>query len=72
MTCNDYIDLVFVVDSSNSICPEGVRDGTCPNWDLLKEFLIEVVYMLAVNSGRARIGVVMFGYEGQVVFDLDA
>ena len=69
--CNEAVDLIFVVDSSNSICPEGVRNGICPNWLLLRKFLQDVVYILDINSGRARVGVVMFGYEGQLIWGLD-
>jgi len=62
----------FVVDGSNSICPDGIDSNkVCDNWMLMRTFLENLVNMLPISSGYARVGLVLFGYEGHVQFDLD-
>ena len=66
------IDLVFVVDSSNSICPTGIdENNVCENWMLMRGFLENLVNMLPLANGYARVGLVLFGYEGHRQFGLN-
>ena len=65
------IDLVFVVDSSNSICPVGTVNGVCDNWVRVRDFLRSIVSKLSIDDGKTRVGMVLFGFKGRVEWTLD-
>ena len=57
---NSVKDLVFVLDSSGSVCNnEGVN--TCDNWESILQFVNEIIDELAIGNSETRIGIVVFG-----------
>jgi uncharacterized protein YegL len=57
------LDLVFVVDSSGSI-------GS-PNWGTMMTFLNSITSDLTIGPDNVHVGLVVFGTDAQVTFDLD-
>ncbi len=72
---SSVVDLVFVVDSSGSICDTSINDRCCPrncdNWDFVKEFLARVAGQLVISEQDAHIGLVLFSSDVRVVLRLD-
>ncbi len=55
-------DIVFVVDRSGSIC----NDETvfeCDNWDLVLNFMENMVGELTIGSDATRVGVISYGNQ---------
>jgi hypothetical protein len=57
------MDVVFVVDASGSVGPI--------DYLIILNFVSRVVGMLDVDSGLVRVGLLMFGSESRVVFNLN-
>ena len=74
MDCSSNdIDLVFVVDSSGSICKgDGQTPQNCPNWDFILAFMNSVVEELTIGENNTRVGVVQFGNGGVSKFYLNS
>ena len=62
---------MFVLDSSGSIRDNNPRDGSYDNWQLMLEFMVNVVDKLSIGEDATRIGVVKFSDIGENVFFLD-
>ena len=60
------VDIVFVLDQSGSITT------TDPlNWDRMKQFLIDIVNGFTVRQDLARVGVVKFNNNAELIFYLN-
>ena len=69
---DNNIDLVFVVDSSASICDrDGQLPQDCPNWNFILSFMNSVVDELTIGENNTRVGVVLFGNKGISKFYLN-
>ena len=55
------VDLVFVVDASGSIRNSNPRDNSYDNWNLMLQFINDVIYRFNVGSAGLRVGLVTFG-----------
>lgn len=71
------VDLVFVVDSSGSICdndpsavPPPPSTTTCNNWNFIRQFMVQIVDELAIGPDDAHIAVVRFSSSATVIFNL--
>ena len=64
------IDLALIVDSSGSIRDNNVV-GQTDNWELVLNFLQQLVQGLNVGAQQTRVGMVIFGNSGRVEFQLD-
>ncbi|TRY81762.1 hypothetical protein DNTS_007924 [Danionella cerebrum] len=56
------MELVFVVDSSESVGPE--------NFEIIKDFVAALVDRLTVGRNATRVGLVLYSLEVQLVFNL--
>jgi len=54
-------DVVFLVDSSRSICGS---DATCPNWRSLLIFVNSIVNQLNIGNDNTRVGFVRYSSVG--------
>ena len=61
--CRQRMDIVVVLDASGSI-----RQN---NFDKAKAFLADTIDQLNVNSGRTRVGLVTFGNDVRLRFQLN-
>ncbi|XP_018093529.1 matrilin-4 isoform X2 [Xenopus laevis] len=66
-TCNKcstgYVDLVLVIDGSKSVRPQ--------NFELVKEFVINIVDSLAISAQGTHIGLVQYSSRVRTEFSLD-
>jgi len=60
-----FIDLVYVVDSSGSINFEDAR-----NWDITKEFLVDVSRKFAIGPNDVQVAFVLFSTNATVEWNL--
>ena len=71
-------DLVFLIDSSGSICDddvEAIRVGGCPNYRLLLGFVSEIIYKVTAdinNANHTRVGVVLFSNKAENIMYLNS
>ncbi|KAA0713301.1 Collagen alpha-1(XXVIII) chain [Triplophysa tibetana] len=56
------MELVFVIDSSESVGPE--------NFEIIKDFVAALVDRLTVGRNATRVGLILYSLEVQLVFDL--
>jgi len=66
------IDLVFVVDSSGSIRDMNPADGSYDNWNLILDFIVDVVESLNIGQDAVRVGMVIYSQSAQNVFFLNS
>lgn len=69
------MDLVFVVDGSESICdndPEFRKgiDTTCDNWNFMLKFMRDFVNDLSIGLTATRVGLITISTEAQVAWNL--
>ena len=70
--CDNYLaDIVFVIDSSGSIRDANPQDGSYDNWNLLLEFMVQIVDRLNIGSNKVRIGAVKFSTNAESVFHMN-
>jgi|SRR6218665_1694761 len=74
--CNDAaLDLCFLIDASGSICDTDPSfdydtDSTCNNWNLLLQFVRNLVDNIYDSPSVTRIGLIKFSSQAQTVFNL--
>ena len=56
----DVVDVIFILDGSGSV-------GQV-NFDKVKDFLVDVIQRVDMDSGAVRLGLLIFDSEAQVVF----
>ncbi|KAF5897050.1 collagen alpha-1(XXVIII) chain-like, partial [Clarias magur] len=56
------MELVFVIDSSESVGPE--------NFEIIKDFVIALVERVTVGNSATRVGLVLYSLEARLEFDL--
>ena len=68
------LDLVFIVDGSGSICENDLSyaNGKCDNWISIINFMVGIVDVLGVDSGKTRVALVLFSTEAELRWLLDA
>jgi hypothetical protein len=59
------------VDSSGSIRDNNPSDGSYDNWQLVLEFMTQIVNALTIGPDQTRIGVVKFANKGESMFYLN-
>ena len=64
--CDGVADLTFVLDSSGSIRSSGIG-----NWNLMLNFLVNIVRRLSIGSNAIRVAVVSYSGRARVEFLLD-
>ncbi|KAK7502428.1 hypothetical protein BaRGS_00006381, partial [Batillaria attramentaria] len=57
------IDLVFILDASTSV--------TEPNFELMKDFVKDFLFVADIDSGNVRVGVVIYSTEDYLQFNLN-
>lgn len=57
--CDTQSDIVFLVDSSASIRDSNPADSSFDNWQLIKDFIIDIIMRLPVDD-KIRVGVLKF------------
>ena len=65
------MDLVFVLDSSGSIRDGNPKDGSYDNWQLLLNFVVNVISELRISEDDTRVGIVKFSDIGEKIFYLN-
>ncbi|XP_043920353.1 integrin alpha-2 [Protopterus annectens] len=60
-TCSSFMDIVIVLDGSNSIWP----------WPPVQNFLIKLVESLDIGPHSAQVSVIQYGNDPKVEFDLN-
>lgn len=60
-------DIVFIVDSSQSICSS---DSSCANWQAVLTFINSLISLFTIGSNNIRVGLVTFSSSAQNVFYL--
>jgi collagen type VI alpha len=68
--CKRKIDIAFVIDQSGSITDKNPPNGAYDNWELIKDFVINIVDYFNVAYDETRVGAVTFGNQGIVRFYL--
>ena len=70
----DRLDIVFIVDGSESICDGSLTNETgiptCENWYLITEFIKELTSKFHVGTGADRVAMAIFADNGVLVWDL--
>lgn len=56
------MELVFVIDSSESVGPE--------NFEIVKDFVIALVERVTVGNSATRVGLLLYSLEARLEFDL--
>ena len=70
MNCEESpIDLVFVLDSSGSIRDQNVDDQP-DNYDLMLQFMANIVDDLDIGAAATQVGLVRFSDRGELLFRL--
>ena len=71
--CTDcFLDLAFIVDSSDSIQEADPENGQYKNWDLILQFIISIIKRFLIGPSDTRVSVVVFATDAYVEFKLDA
>ena len=65
--CADKLDLVFVLDSSESITRKNPG-----NWQKVLDFVVRIVDYYTIGEEDTRVGVVLFSDKGYISFNLTA
>jgi len=60
-------DVVFIVDSSRSICGS---DTTCPGWSNIRNFIINIINKWNIGTSGMRVGIVRYSSSPDDVFFL--
>jgi collagen type VI alpha len=61
------VDIVFIVDSSRSICNS---DSSCSNWQSVLNFINSIIGSFTIGSNNIRVGLITFSSSAQNVFYL--
>lgn len=56
------MELVFVIDSSESVGPD--------NFEIMKDFVMALVERVTIGNGATRVGLVLYSLEARLEFDL--
>ena len=70
-TCSALLDLCILIDSSGSIRDNNPSDGSYDNWELMLQFVSQVVGRFDVGLDKTRIGAVVFSEDARLEFGLD-
>jgi collagen type VI alpha len=63
--------VVFVLDSSGSICESQGGGPSCENWQLLKQFVKNIINDMDIGENKTRVGMVKFANIGENLWFLN-
>lgn len=66
-----FMDLVFIVDSSDSI-NERPTSGDYSNWDLVLDFIVKIIQKFLIGPYSTRVALINFGTEAVLEFRLNS
>jgi hypothetical protein len=66
------VDVVFVLDSSGSIRDNNPQDNSYDNWNLLLQFVANVIGSLNIGESSTRVGIVKYSFTVENVFYLNS
>jgi hypothetical protein len=69
--CINILDLALLVDNSGSIRDSNPQDGSYDNWDLVTQFMSDLVQNLNVGIDGTRVALVKYANRVHVEFDLN-
>ncbi len=69
--CDEMMDVVFLMDSSESMIENNPFGKPYYNWNLLKEFTKNIVQDLPVDTIKTRVAFVQYANQPKLVFDLN-
>ena len=69
--CLTVADICFVVDSSGSIRDMNPSDRSYDNWELLRNFILNVTLPFDIGADKTRVGLVKFSTRASLSFGLD-
>ena len=70
-TCSALLDLCILIDSSGSIRDNNPSDGSYDNWELMLQFVSQVVGRFDVGLDKTRIAALVFSEDVRLEFGLD-
>ncbi len=71
MTCEVLVDMCILVDSSESIRRANPSDGSYDNWQLVLDFVNNIIDEFPIGDHGARIGLVTFSTLANLEFPLN-
>ena len=69
--CAEKADICFVIDSSGSIKDNNPTDDSYDNWELLKQFTVDLVNYFTIGPDTTRIGAILFSDTARLEFALN-
>ncbi len=69
--CEEILDICLILDSSGSIRDNNPRDGAYDNWNLVRQFVADLMDYFHIGRDRTRVGAVVFSEEVRLVFSLN-
>ena len=70
LLCKRKLDLAFVIDQSGSIIDKNPADGSYDNWNLILNFILNIITYFSIDFDETRVAAVTFGTNGLVRFYL--
>lgn len=65
------MDLVFIVDSSGSIRDKNPSNDSYDNYDLLLQFVTDIIDQMTIGPSKTRVGLVIYSNLAKVEFHLN-
>ena len=69
--CQGYLDVVFIMDQSESIRESSPFNNPDQNWNIFKDFIKDLVTGLPVSQGVTKTALIKYSTKAQVVWHLD-
>ena len=71
LDCSGKADIAFVLDSSGSIRSANPRDRSFDNWDLMLQFVIQLISRLSISRNNIRVASLRYSHEARLDFHLN-
>ena len=68
--CQVHADIAFVIDNSGSIRDKNPEDQSYDNYNLLKQFVKDILARLDIGPETTRVGAVRFSTQARLMFNL--
>lgn len=65
-----FIDLAFIVDSSDSISEADPASGSYSNWQLILDFITATIKKFLIGPSETRVSLIVFGSDARLEFTL--
>ena len=69
--CQGYLDVVFIMDQSESIRDNSPFDNPDQNWNIFKDFITDLVTGLPVSQYQTRTALIKYSTEPEVMWYLN-